>query len=123
MRQNKCFPNHLKTKLFSEVDRAMKSGVQEIIIRVCGRRSHGRNLVVMHQVGDRVLFFDPLLNPTLSYDADLGPANVELPADGVLPARRYEGNGMHSMSRRALQDLFYDAKGYGLLPIAFRWAM
>ena len=53
----------------------------------------------MHVLGDRVLFFDPELNPELSYAADLGTAGTAAPG---IPGYRYEGNGLHSLD--ALQQ-------------------
>ncbi|MDB5097052.1 MAG: hypothetical protein JWM80_1473, partial [Cyanobacteria bacterium RYN_339] len=40
MRQNKTYPNHLKTKLYSEVERALKSGMREVVLHLPG--SNGR---------------------------------------------------------------------------------
>ena len=123
MRQNKTFPNHLKTKLYSEVERALKAGIREVVLHLPGHTSRRRKLVAMHVMGDRVLCFDPELNPTLSYAAELGKPGTIIPADGVLPERRYEGNGMHSMDKKFVSELFYDAKAYALIPIAFKLAV
>ena len=123
MRQNKTYPNHLKTKLYSEVERALKAGVREVVLHLPGESGRRRKLVAMHLMGDRVLFFDPLLNPELSYAAELGAAGTELKADALLPARRYEGHGMHSMDKKFVSELFYDNKAYALIPIAFKLAV
>ena len=123
MRQNKTYPDHLKTKLFSEVERALKAGVREVILHLPGRTARRRKLVAMHVMGDRVLFFDPELNPAMSYCAELGAPGATVPADDLLPERRYEGHGMHSIDKRFIADLFYDAKAYALIPIAFKLAI
>jgi len=123
MRQNKTYPNHLKTKLYSEVERALKGGMREIILHLPGSNGRRRKLVAMHLMGDRVLFFDPELNPELSYAAELGAVGSEVPADALLPARRYEGHGMHSIDKKFVSELFYDNKAYALIPIAFKLAV
>ena len=123
MRQNKTYPDHLKTKLYSEVERALKSGIREVILYLPGSANRRRKLVAMHVMGDRVLFFDPELNPEFSYAADLGAIGSTVAADRLLPERRYEGHGMHSVEKRFVQDLFYDGKAYAMIPIAFKLAV
>ena len=82
-----------------------------------------RKLVAMHVMGDRVLFFDPELNPACSYAAELGAPGSVVPADALLPERRYEDHGMHSIEKRFVQDLFYGGKAYAMIPIAFKLAV
>ena len=123
MRQNKTYPDHLKTKLYSEVERALKSGIRDVVLHLPGATSRRRKLIAMHQMGDRVLFFDPELNPECSYTAELGVVGTVIKADGVLPERRYEGHGMHSIERKFFQNLFYDGAAYALIPIAFKLAV
>jgi hypothetical protein len=123
VRQNKTYPNHLKTKLYSEVERALKAGMREVILSLPGAGARRRKLVAMHVMGDRVLFFDPELNPELSYAAELGAIGSEVAADDLLPQRRYEGHGMHSIERKFLQELFYDGKAYAMIPVAFKLAV
>ena len=124
MRQNKTYPDHLKTKLYSEVERALKSGIREVVLYLPGASAaRRRKIVAMHVMGDRVLFFDPELNPACSYAAELGAPGSLVPADALLPERRYEGHGMHSIEKRFVQDLFYGGKAYAMIPIAFKLAV
>ena len=117
MRQNKTFPNHLKTKLYSEVERALKAGIREVVLHLPGHTSRRRKLVAMHVMGDRVLFFDPELNPELSYAANLGTPGA---ATAGIPTYRYEGNGLHSLDRAYIRDLFLDGKAFALVPLSHK---
>jgi hypothetical protein len=115
MRQNKINPLHTKTRLYSEVEKALKAGIREVVLSLPGETAKRTKLIAMHVMGDRVLFFDPEMNPDLSYSADLGKPGM-LIEDGLLPQRRYEGNGLHSFSKKDLADLFYDGKAFALIP-------
>ena len=115
MRQKKTNPNHTKTRLYSEVERALKAGIKEVVLSLATEGTRRQKLVAMHLMGDRVLFFDPELNPELSYAADLGTPGTEM-ADGI----RYEGNGLHSIARRHLQERFFSDEAYALIPRAFK---
>lgn len=115
MRQNKINPHHTKTRLFSEVEKALRANVREVIVSVQVEEGRRKKLVVMHTLADRVLFFDPELNPELSYAAELGVAGTVV-LGGLHASHRYEGNGLHSIERKALAELFYDAKAYALVP-------
>ena len=120
MRQNKSYPNQMKTRLFSEVEKALKSGVREIVLCLPGEGFRRRKLVAMHLVGDEVLFFDPLFNPENSYCVDLGKTGAPVEADGVLPERKVAGNGMHALPKAWLADLFYDGKAYAMIPSKYK---
>jgi hypothetical protein len=119
MRQNKINPNHTRTRLFSEVEKALKVGIREVIISLPWEGGRRKKLAAMHILGDRVLFFHPDLNPEMSYGADLGTPG-DIIDDGINPAFRYEGNGMHSVSKALVKELFYDAKAFALIPKAFK---
>ena len=120
MRQNKSYPNQMKTRLFSEVEKALKSGVREIVLCLPGEGFRRRKLVAMHLVGDEVLFFDPLFNPENSYCVELGKTGSVVEADGVLPDRTIAGNGMHALPKAWLADLFYDGKAYAMIPAKYK---
>lgn len=120
MRQNKSYPNQMKTRLFSEVEKALKSGVREIVLCLPGEGFRRRKLVAMHLVGDEVLFFDPLFNPENSYCVELGKTGAVVEADGVLPNRTIAGNGMHALPKAWLADLFYDGKAYAMIPSKYK---
>jgi hypothetical protein len=120
MRQNKSYPDMMKTRLFSEVEKALKSGVREIVLCLPGEGFRRRKLVAMHLVGEDVLFFDPRFNPELSYCLDLGRTGTAVAADGVLPDRTVAGNGMHALAKAWLADLFYDGKAYAMIPAKFK---
>ena len=116
MRQNKINPLHTKTRLFSEVEKALKAGVREVVLSLPGESVKRTKLIAMHVMGDRVLFFDPEMNPELSYAADLGKPGMIID-DGHF-VRRYEGNGLHSIEKKELANLFYDGKAFALIPRA-----
>ena len=120
MRQNKSYPNQMKTRLFSEVEKALRSGVREIVLCLPGEGFRRRKLVAMHLVGDEVLFFDPLFNPEHSYCVELGKTGAKVEADGVLPDRTIAGNGMHALPKAWLADLFYDGKAYAMIPAKYK---
>ena len=120
MRQNKSYPNQMKTRLFSEVEKALKSGVREVVLCLPGEGFRRRKLVAMHLMGDEVLFFDPTCNPELSYTAELGKTGSVVEGDGVLPARTYAGHGMHAIAKAWLADLFYDGKAYAMIPSKYK---
>ena len=120
MRQNKSYPDQMKTRLFSEVEKALKAGVREVVLCLPGEGYRRRKLVAMHVMGDEVLFFDPLYNPELSYTAELGKVGAKVAADGILPERTYVGNGMHAVPRAFLAELFYDAKAYAMIPAKYK---
>ena len=63
MRTNTSYPNQMKTRLFSEVEKALKAGVREVVLCLPGVGFRRRKIVAMHVVGEQVLFFDPLYNP------------------------------------------------------------
>ena len=114
MRQNKINPLHTKTRLFSEVEKALKAGIREVVLSLPGESAKRTKLIAMHVMGDRVLFFDPEMNPDLSYAADLGKPGMVID-DGTF-VRRYEGNGLHSIEKKELANLFYDGKAFALIP-------
>jgi len=119
MRQNKVNPNHTRTRLYSEVEKALRVGIHEVVLSLGLEEGRRTKLVGMHLMGDRMFFFDPELNPELSYAADLGTVgNAFEIAEGITV--RYEGNGLHSIERKALANLFYDAKAYALIPRAYK---
>ena len=120
MRAKKTNPGHVKTRLYGEVEKALRSGAQDIIFTLSGLGPRRKSLVAMHVLGDRVLFFDPELNPEMSYDAKLGTAGQ---AVAGIPGYRYEGNGLHSLDRKYLQNLFFDGKAFALVPLAYKLAV
>ena len=117
MREKKTNPGYVKTRLFGEVEKALRGGAGEIIFTLSGLGSRRKKLLAMHVLGDRVLFFDPELNTELSYAADLGVAGTPTPGT---PTYRYEGNGLHSLERTYIRDLFLDGKAFALVPIAHK---
>lgn len=117
MREKKTNPGYVKTRLFGEVEKALRGGASEIIFTLSGLGSRRKKLVGMHVLGDRVLFFDPELNPEMSYSADLGAPGTATPG---IPTYRYEGNGLHSLDRAYIRDLFLDGKAFALVPLAHK---
>jgi hypothetical protein len=117
MREKKTNPGYVKTRLFGEVEKALRGGAGEIVFTLSGLGSRRKKLLAMHVLGDRILFFDPELNPELSYAADLGVAGTAV--EGI-PGYRYEGNGLHSLERSYVRDLFFDGKAFALVPIAHK---
>ncbi len=120
MRTNTSYPNQMKTRLFSEVEKALKAGVREVVLCLPGVGFRRRKIVAMHVVGEQVLFFDPLYNPECSYTMDLGKTGAAVEADAVLPARTYAGHGMHTLDRAWLAELFYDGKAYAMIPSKYK---
>lgn len=117
MREKKTNPGYVKTRLFGEIEKALRGGAGEIVFTLSGLGSRRKKLIAMHMLGDRVLFFDPELNPELSYAADLGTPGEATPG---IPTYRYEGNGLHSLDRNYVRDLFLDGKAFALVPIAHK---
>lgn len=117
MREKKTNPGYVKTRLFGEVEKALRGGAGEIIFTLSGLGARRKKLLAMHVLGDRILFFDPELNPELSYAADLGTVGATVPG---IPTYRYEGNGLHSLDRNYVKDLFLDGKAFALVPIAHK---
>jgi hypothetical protein len=117
MREKKTNPGYVKTRLYGEVEKALRAGAGEIIFTLSGLGARRKKLLAMHVLGDRVLFFDPELNPELSYSADLGVAGT---AVAGIPGYRYEGNGLHSLERAYIKNLFLDGKAFALVPIAHK---
>ena len=120
MRNNTSYPNQMKTRLFSEVEKALKAGVREVVLCLPGVGFRRRKLVAMHLVGDQVLFFDPLYNPACDYGLELGKSGAAVEADDVLPARTLAGAGMHALDRAWLAELFYDGKAYAMIPSKYK---
>lgn len=120
MREKKTNPGHIKTRLYGEIEKALRSGASEIIFSLPGTGGRRKKLMAMHVLGERVLFFDPELNPELSYATDLGTSGV--PVFG-LPGYRYEGNGLHSLERAYLKTLFLQGKAFALVPLAYKLAV
>ena len=110
MRNNTSYPNQMKTRLFSEVEKALKAGVREVVLCLPGVGFRRRKIVAMHLMGDEVLFFDPKYNPECSYTLELGKSGSAVEADEVLPARKYAGHGMHALDRAWLAELFPEPK-------------
>ena len=117
MREKKTNPGYVKTRLFGEIEKALRGGAGEIVFTLSGLGSRRKRLLAMHLLGDRILFFDPELNPELSYSADLGPAGTATPG---IPTYRYEGNGLHSLDRAYVRGLFLDGKAFALVPLAHK---
>ena len=127
MRTKKTNPGHVKTRLYGEVEKALRCGASDIVFSLpgaCGSEKLGgvrrKKLIAMHVLGDRVLFFDPDRNPELSYAVECGVPG-ELVGD--FPGYRYEGRGLHSLPCKFLKDLFLDGKAFALVPVAHRLAL
>ena len=87
------YPNQMETRLFFEVEKALKAGVREVLLCLAGAGFRRRKIVAMHLVGDQVLFFAPLYNPACDYGLELGKSGAAVEADDVLPARTLAGAG------------------------------
>ena len=120
MRAKKTNPGFVKTRLYGEVEKALRAGASDIIFSLPGEGVRRRKFHAMHVIGDRVMFFDPERNPEMSYAVECGIAG-EACAD--FPGMRYEGRGLHSLPSKYLKDLFLDAKAYALVPLAHRLAL
>jgi hypothetical protein len=126
MRSKKTNPHHVKTRLYSEVEKALRAGASEIIFSLpapgCEQMGglRRKKLVAMHVIGDRIMFFDPERNPELSYAAECGQAGE---AVSDYPGMRYEGRGLHSLPAAFLKDLFFNGKAFALVPLAHRLAL
>ena len=120
MRNKKTNPGHVKTRLYGEVEKALRSGASEIVFSLPGGGVRRKKLVAMHVIADRVLFFDPDRNPEMSYAVECGVAGE---AVGDYPGMRYEGRGLHSLPARFLKDLFFDGKAFALVPLSHRMAL
>jgi hypothetical protein len=117
MRETKTNPGYVKTRKWGDIERALRDGVGEMVVTISGLSTRRRTILAMHVMGDRVLFFDPQLNPELSYAADLGVAGT--PVAGI-PTYRYEGRGLHSLERGYLRTIFQDGKAFALLPLSHK---
>ena len=120
MRTKKTNPGHVKTRLYGEVEKALRNGASEIVFSLPGEGVRRKKLVAMHVIGDRVLFFNPELNPEMSYAVECGVVG-EACAD--YPAMRYEGRGLHSIPTAFLKNLFLDGKAFALVPLSHRLAL
>ncbi len=129
MRTKKTNPGHVKTRLYGEVEKALRSGASDIIFSLpsaCGSGSktlsgaRRKKLVAAMTMGDRVLFFDPELNPELSYAVECGVVGQ---LAGTYPELRYEGRGLHSLPTATLKRLFLDGKAFALVPLSHRLAL
>lgn len=120
MRTKKTNPNHVKTRLYGEVEKALRSGASEIIFSLPTQGVRRKKLVAAMVVADRVFFFDPELNPEMSYTVECGVVGQACPD---FPAMTYEGRGLHSIPTRHLKDLFLDGKAFALVPLAHRLAL
>jgi hypothetical protein len=124
MLAKKTHPNHVKTRLYSEVERAIKRGQREVMIHIPwlngGRK---KPIAAMHIMQNRILFFDPALNPTLSYGVECDVPVGLIIEDGISPKRQYEGNGLFSIDLDSLKDFFYEGKAYALIPRSFTLAV
>ena len=117
MRAKKTHPHHVKTRLFGEVERALRSGAKEIELVLSGFGARRIRLVAMHVMGDAILAFDPSVNPELSYSADIGDIGS---VAGPVPTMIVAGNGLHAVKLSAIKELFLDGKAFALVPLAHR---
>ena len=120
MRIKKTNPGHVKTRLYGEVEKALRAGASEIIFSLPGEGVRRKKLVAMHVMGDRVLFFDPELNPEMSYAVECGVVGQ---LTGDCAELRYEGRGLHSLPTAYLKRLFLDGKAFALVPLSHRLAL
>lgn len=112
-------PDHYRTYFYSQVELALRQGYEVV---VCLKGAGRRKIVAVHKVGDRVLYFDPLLNPSPSYQH--GAMRLkDLAARDRLPTARDEGNGLLSLEAGVLQRMFLDGATYAMVPQAFRYAV
>lgn len=117
MRAKKTNPNHVKTRLFGEVERALRGGAKEIELVLSGFGARRIRLVAMHVMGDSILAFDPAVNPELSYTAEIGDVGS---VAGPVPTMMVAGNGLHAVKLSVIKELFLDGKGFALVPLAHR---
>ena len=127
MRAKKTNPGHVKTRLYGEVEKALRAGASEIIFSLPSGSGPNatsgvrrKKLVAMHVMGDRVLFFDPELNPEMSYAVECGVVGQ---LTGDCAELRYEGRGLHSLPTAYLKRLFLDGKAFALVPLSHRLAL
>ena len=120
MRTKKTNPGHVKTRLYGEVEKALRSGASDIVFSLPTQGVRRKKLVAAMVIADRVFFFDPELNPEMSYTVECGVVGQACPD---FPAMTYEGRGLHSIPTRALKDLFLDGKAFALVPLAHRLAL
>ncbi len=113
--------SHYRTSLYSEVERALRCGAREIVVKVRGASGSTRTLVLMHLVAGRWYYFDARENPELQYGGTRRGARVERDAD--LPDRRREAHGLCSLEQHALQQLFFAGRAQALVPRAARYAL
>lgn len=117
MRAKKTHPHHVKTRLFGEVERALRSGAKDIELVLSGFGARRIRLIAMHVMGDAILVFDPTVNPELSYAADVGEVGAP---SGPVPTMTVAGNGLHAVKLSVVKELFLDGKGFALVPLSHR---
>lgn len=120
MRATKTHPNHTKTRLWGEIERAMRGGAREIELAFCGLGTRRKRFLAMHLMGDRVVGFYLPLNPEASFGEDFGRTG---PVMGELPGLHYEGRGLHSLTRDYVRDRFLDGQAFALVPRHYRVAL
>ena len=121
MAKRVIYPGHFKTLQYSEFERFVRQGSRDIVMCFCGRGRPVR-VEVMHRLGDRVLFFDPVRNPGKTYDVAAGEIGA-IGTGGGLPPRRYEGHGLHSVELAAIRRAFHTGKAHAMIPRACLYAM
>ena len=120
MRAKKTHPHHVKTRLFGEVERALRGGAKEIELVLSGFGARRIRLIAMHVMGDSVLVFDPSVNPELSYATEVGAVGS---VAGPIPSMVVAGNGLHAVKLSVIKDLFFDGKGFALVPLSHRLSL
>ena len=117
----KRHPAHYGTSSYANVERALRDGVREVVVRFRARDGGMRTLVLMHLVAGRWYYFDARDNPELRYDGARSPGATGRSHDPDLPGRRHEGHGLWSLEQQALHQLFRDGKARALVPRAHRY--
>lgn len=120
MRATKIHPEHTKTRLWGEIERAMRAGAREIELAFCGQGTRRKRFLALTLSADRVVGFYLPLNPEASFAEEFGPPG---PVLGELPSLHYEGRGLFSLNREVVRAHFLDGQAFALVPRRYRVAL